>query len=59
MHKQCQEYVDLLEQSPNGWGQHVHPIHGQSHFFLMFLYKTYGKDKVNNRLDNHYKREGK
>ena len=56
MEKQCQEYVDLLESPTNGWGQHMHPIHGQSHFFLMFLFKTYGKENVNKWLDNHYGR---
>ena len=39
----CEEYVNLLETPPNGWGQHIHPVHGQSHNLLAHLYKNWGE----------------
>jgi hypothetical protein len=46
----CREYVDLLNSPPNGWGQHIHPIHGESHHFLRVLYDNYTWETVNGTI---------
>mgnify|MGYP003676243697 FL=1 len=51
---ECMEYVNLLDSPPNGWGQHKHSKYGQSHFFLMYLYKTYGNGRVQACIDSIY-----
>lgn len=38
----ARQYVDLLNSPPNGWGQHVHPMYGQSHAMLWYMIKTFG-----------------
>jgi hypothetical protein len=38
----AREYVYLLNSPPNGWGQHVHPIYGQSHAMMWHMIKTFG-----------------
>jgi hypothetical protein len=43
-----------LESAPNGWGQHVHPTHGQSHNMLHYLKLKYGGETVRSVLDEHY-----
>ena len=48
----CEEYVNLLETPPNNWGQHIHPVHGQSHNLLAHLYKGWGKDEVKKCIDS-------
>ena len=40
--KLAREYVGLINSPPNGWGQHVHPVYGQSHAMLWHMIKTYG-----------------
>ena len=51
----CQEYVDLLNSAPNGWGQHIHPKHGESHWMLHYLFLKYGKGEVDACLDTLWK----
>ncbi len=46
----CEEYIDLLNSPPNGWGQHVHPIYGQSHNLLFKLWKDWSKKEVEDCL---------
>lgn len=37
------EYVFLMvDQKPNGWGQYVHPVHGQSHNMLFKIATQFG-----------------
>ena len=48
----CGEYVNLLETPPNGWGQHIHPVHGQSHNLLAYLYKNWGEKEVKKCIDS-------
>jgi|TARA_R100001530_G_scaffold108825_1_gene76320 hypothetical protein len=50
MNRDCQEYVDLINGTPNGWGQYMHPVYGQSHSFLRVIYNRWGKDNVDNVL---------
>jgi len=51
----CQEYVALLCSEPNGWGQHVHPEYGQSHFMLIYMAKKWGKEQVVDRIAKIFK----
>ncbi|QEP29897.1 hypothetical protein HYP99_gp096 [Sinorhizobium phage ort11] len=48
-------YTDLLKSTPDGWGQHVHPTYGRSDNILYLMYLTFGKDKVDELLDKHWK----
>lgn len=54
MNKEIKDYINLLESAPNGWGQHVHPTHGQSHNMLHYLKLKYGGETVRSVLDEHY-----
>ena len=46
-------YVLALRSPANGWGQHL--IEGQqSHVWLGKMFERYGKDKVNNYLEDNY-----
>ncbi len=42
VHDLAAEYVDCLEDSPNGWGQHIHPRFGQSHYVLRYMDCKFG-----------------
>ena len=55
----CEEYVALLDSPPNGWGQHIHPIHGQSHNLLRKLYNDWSEEKVKDCLQTIFKRRKK
>ena len=37
----AQHYADTLRSPPNGWGQHVSPIFGQSHHIIQAACKYY------------------
>ena len=50
--EEVREYLELLDSPANGWGQHVHPRHGQSHLTLRYLYNKYGKKAVLMEIDN-------
>ena len=51
--KDAAKYVEALNSPANAWGQYI--INGeQSHIFLGKMFKQYGKDKVNNFLENNY-----
>lgn len=54
LEEKCLEYVQLLDSPPNGWGQHIHPIHGQSHVMLRWLYNEYGEDEVREWIGTYY-----
>lgn len=55
----CQEYVDLLNGPVNGWGQHIHPIYGNSHTMLRFLHRNGGEKEVNSILEEIFEKEKK
>ena len=46
----CTEYVDLLNSPPNGWGQHIHPRHGQSHLMLRVICTRFGTEETNAKI---------
>ncbi len=51
--KDAEKYVYALRSAPNGWGQHL--IEGQqSHVWLGKMFDKYGKDQVNNYLEDNY-----
>ena len=51
--KDTEKYVYALRSAPNGWGQHM--IDGmQSHEWLGIMFDNYGKDKVNDYLEDNY-----
>ena len=55
----CEEYVDLLDSQPNGLGQHIHPIYGQSHNLLRKLYNDWSKEKVKDCLQTIFEERKK
>jgi hypothetical protein len=42
LEQMAREYVDLFSKPANGWGQHVHPIYGQSHALYWHMVETFG-----------------
>lgn len=48
-----QEYIDVLNSPPNGWGQHVGPK-GRSDYHLYLIYKEFGKDLTDAELDRQF-----
>ena len=56
--EEVREYLELLDSPANGWGQHVHPRHGQSHLMVRYLYNKYGEEAVCKEIGNQliYKR---
>ena len=46
------EYLELFDSPANGFGQHVHPMYGQSHLMLRYLYNKYGDKAVRMEIDN-------
>ena len=51
--KDTEKYVKALRSAPNGWGQHM--IDGMhSHEWLGIMFDNYGKDKVNDYLEDNY-----
>ena len=51
LHEACIEYVELLNSPPNGWGQHIHPVYGQSHNLLRKLYNGWNKALVDETIE--------
>ena len=47
----CLEYIELILEEPNAWGQNVHRIYGPSHRMRSWMYDTFGKDTVDNKID--------
>lgn len=53
----AQEYVSLmLDTAPNGWGQHVHPVHGRSDNMLWNIQKQFGDILTSAALDCEFER---
>ena len=40
----ARHYVETISAPPNGWGQHVSPLFGQSHFVMIEASKRFGSD---------------
>jgi len=40
----ARHYVDTINGNPNGWGQYVSPIYGQSHYIMMRMIRLFGED---------------
>ena len=55
LEKDCKEYQALLLSDANAWGQHIHPVDGNSHRMLRWMYLEYGHDEVDNYLDRLWK----
>lgn len=36
-------YVDTINGPMNGWGQHVHPIHGRSDYIMRSMFSEFGQ----------------
>jgi hypothetical protein len=44
----AQAYTEALDNSPNGWGQHCHPVTGQrSDYIMRDMWQRFGKDASN------------
>ena len=52
MVEEVREYLELFDSPANGFGQHVHPMYGQSHLMLRYLYNEYGDKAVRMEIDN-------
>ena len=52
MVEEVREYLELFDSPANGFGQHVHPMYGQSHLMLRYLYNKYGDKAVRMEIDN-------
>ncbi len=55
LHGACLEYADLLDSPANAWGQHCHPVYGQSHYLLAHLYSQWGEEDVKECLAKIFK----
>jgi len=42
----ARHYAETLAAPPNGWGQHVSPVFGQSHFIMIAAGKHYPREAV-------------
>lgn len=42
----AQHYAETMQKPPNGWGQYVSPIFGQSHFIMIAATKRFGESEV-------------
>lgn len=42
----AKHYADILVMPPNGWGQHVSPIFGQSHMIMAAATRRFGEGAV-------------
>ena len=51
LHQDAQDYVNVLNSQPNGWGQHVHPQFGQSHHMLSAMYRKHGRVEFDTVVD--------
>jgi len=49
--RDAREYWALLHSAPNGWGQHVHPRYGASHYMLLVMCQRHGKEAFDAALD--------
>lgn len=56
----AQHYAETLRRQPNGWGQHVSPIFGQSHFIMREARRRFPEYDVNTTflkaIDDHESR---
>jgi len=43
----AQHYALTLARPANGWGQHISPIFGQSHYIMIAARKHYSEEEVN------------
>lgn len=49
------DYVSLMLDKPrNGWGQHVHPIHGPSHSMLYKIGMKFGPYETEMAVDAEF-----
>ena len=53
LEKDAYTYVLALRSPANGWGQHL-IVGQQSHVWLGKMFDKYGKDQVNNYLEDNY-----
>lgn len=42
LEEMASEYVALFDTAPDGWGHHVHPKYGASHWMLLAMHKRFG-----------------
>ena len=48
----AREYAALLTETvPNGYGQHVHPVHGASHAMFHKMTVTFGRENTDEAVD--------
>ena len=48
----CARYIGVLNNAPNGLGQHIDSEYGQSHNLLAAIYTMHGKERTNQRIDS-------
>lgn len=54
----AKHYADTLASPANGWGQHVSPYFGQSHFIMREARKLWGNEKVQEAFKAAIKEKG-
>jgi hypothetical protein len=52
----AREYWAVLDGPADGWGMHVHPQYGASHYMLLAMFKRHGQDAFSAALKRTRKR---
>jgi len=50
----ARQYVETLNNQPNGIGQHIHPLYGSSENMLGIMWQVFGRDIANNAVDSAF-----
>ena len=49
--KMARHYAEIIHSRPNGWGQHISPIYGQSHNILNRMSTLFGTEAMSRAID--------
>jgi hypothetical protein len=47
-------YVDTVLSTPNGWGQHVHPVYGRSDIIMIVMHRKFGNIPTEKAIDKEF-----
>ena len=50
----AQAYVETICGPANGWGQHVHPVLGQSHYIMLRIRNKVGESECDRLIDEAF-----
>ena len=51
-------YVETMAKPPNGWGQHVSDLFGQSHFIMIAASELFPSDEVHREFEKAIREAG-